>query len=67
MGFCSSVEISFFFPFSFFFDFLLSSFSNFQFLKHIIYFYMYSFFAFLTILFPLQLRFNVCKSSSTSI
>ena len=63
------------FPFLFFFHFHSSSIFyfpllpvfNFQFLKHIIYIYMFSFFAFPTILFPLQLGFNVCKSSSTSI
>jgi len=68
LQFCGDF-LFYFFPFSFFFDFLLSSFSNFQFSFFETY-HIFStcipFFAFLTILFPLQLTFNVCKSSSTS-
>ena len=69
LQFCADF-LFYFFPFSFFFDFLLSSFSNFQFSFFETY-HIFStcipFFAFLTILFPLQLSFNVRKSSSTSI
>jgi len=57
----------FFFPlFSFFFHFFF--FSNFYILifKPIIFFYIYSLFAFPTVLFTLKLIFNECKSSSST-
>ena len=69
-----SFELFFIFFFSFslsssvFFFLFFSLFYDFNFLKPIIYFYTFiPLFAFPTILFPLQLIFNIYKSSSTSI
>ena len=53
LGFCSSEEFAFFFP----------SFFNFNFFKPIIIFLHLFLFAFPTVLFPLQLIFNIHKSS----
>ena len=68
LGFCSSEEFSFFSLFSFFFNFF--SFIFFIILIFLTYYIFSTFiplFAFPTVPFPLQLIFNVYKSSSTSI
>ena len=68
LGFCSSVEFSWFF--SFFLSssvFFFSLFYNFNFLKtYYILSMIIPLFAFLTVLFPLQLIFHVYKSSSST-
>ena len=67
LGFCSSVEFSFFFLFFFLLPFFFLFFIIFIF-KPIIFFSTFTpLFAFPTVLFPLPLIFNVYKSSSTSI
>ena len=68
LGFCSSVEFLFLFLFSFFFYFFCFKILTFNFKIYYIFSTFILFFAFLTALLPLQLIFNVYKSSSfTSI
>ena len=65
LGFCSSVELSYFFLFSsvlFFLFFIILIF-----LTYYIFSTFIPLFAFPTVPFPLQLIFNVYKSSSTSL
>jgi len=66
LGFCSSVEFSIFFHFYFFHYFFFSLFYNFNFKICYILSTFIPLFAFPTIYFPLQLIFNVYKSSSST-